>query len=716
MFATNKKQFYLSRSFARIGPLPKPHATLREMVLAAEGMRMHFQLTEGLVPKGDQPTAIAAITESIRQGQKHNVLLGVTGSGKTFTMANIIARTGLPTLVMAPNKTLAAQLFTEFRELFPNNAVGFFISYYDYYQPEAYIPGSDTYIAKDALINDDIDKMRHAATQSLFERKDVIIVASVSCIYGLGSPASYANLVVNIKKGDELARNTFLRSLIDIQYTRNDTALQRGTFRVRGDVVDILPSHQKDQGIRVEFFGDEIEAISVFDVLTGKKSKSHESLAIYPNSHYVTERDDMRAIVREILHDLGIRLRELKEENKLVEYQRLEQRTMHDVELLEELGFCPGIENYSRYLTGAAPGQPPPTLLDYFPKEFLTIIDESHITVPQIGAMYRGDRARKENLVNYGFRLPSALDNRPLKFDEFLERTDKIIHVSATPGKYELEQTGGKYAEQIIRPTGLIDPLIEIRPITNQVDELLGEIKKTIQVGGRILITTLTKRMAEDLTSYYRDLGIKVKYLHSDIESLERSEILRDLRKGNIDVLIGINLLREGLDLPEVQLVAIMDADKEGFLRSRSSLIQTVGRAARNANGRVIFFADQITQAMRECMDETERRRRIQTQYNQDHGITPQTIQKEMQQSLREIYGLSTDDHHQPKVSADKLLSEHNVKSVRELEKLITRKQKEMQKAAAELEFEKAAEIRDTIAALKDTLLVYMDEAGSLNS
>jgi excinuclease ABC subunit B len=716
MFATNKKQFYLSRSFARIGPLPKPHATLRETVPAQEGMRMDFRLTEGLVPRGDQPTAIAAITDSIRQGQKHNVLLGVTGSGKTFTMANIIARTGLPTLVMAPNKTLAAQLFTEFRELFPHNAAGFFISYYDYYQPEAYIPGSDTYIAKDALINDDIDKMRHAATQSLFERKDVIIVASVSCIYGLGSPASYAKLVVNIKKGDELARNTFLRSLIDIQYTRNDTALQRGTFRVRGDVVDILPSHQKDQGIRVEFFGDEIEAISVFDVLTGKKVKSHESLAIYPNSHYVTERDDMRAIVREILHDLGVRLRELKEENKLVEYQRLEQRTMHDVELLEELGFCPGIENYSRYLTGAAPGQPPPTLLDYFPKEFLTIIDESHITVPQIGAMYRGDRARKENLVNYGFRLPSALDNRPLKFEEFLERTDRIIHVSATPGRYELEQTGGKYAEQIIRPTGLIDPQIEIRPITNQVDELLTEIKKTIQVGGRILITTLTKRMAEDLTSYYRDLGIKVKYLHSDIESLERSEILRDLRKGNIDVLIGINLLREGLDLPEVQLVAIMDADKEGFLRSRSSLIQTVGRAARNAKGRVIFFADHITHAMRECMDETDRRRQIQMDYNTEHGITPQTIQKEMQQSLREIYGLSTDDHHQPKASADKLLSEHNVKSVRELEKLITRKQKEMQKAAAELDFEKAAEIRDTIAALKDTLLVYMDEAGSLST
>ncbi len=674
---------------------------------------MDFQLTEGYVPRGDQPTAIQSVTDSIRSGQKHSVLMGVTGSGKTFTMANIISKMGLPTLIMAPNKTLAAQLFTEFRQLFPQNAVGFFISYYDYYQPEAYIPGSDTYIAKDALINDDIDKMRHAATQTLFERKDVIIIASVSCIYGLGSPDSYANLVVNIKLGEELARNSFLRKLIDIQYTRNDTALQRGTFRVRGDVVDILPSHQKDQGIRVEFFGDDIEAISLFDVLTGKKLRSYDSLSIYPNSHYVTERDDMKAIVREILTDLGIRLRELKEQNKLVEYQRLEQRTMHDVELLEELGFCPGIENYSRYLTGSAPGSPPPTLLDYFPSEFLTIIDESHITVPQIGAMYRGDRARKENLVNYGFRLPSALDNRPLKFDEFLERTDKIVHVSATPGRFETEQAAGRFAEQIIRPTGLVDPQIEVRPISNQVDELHTEIKKNTAVGGRTLITTLTKRMAEDLTTYYRDLGVKVKYLHSDIDSLERSEILRDLRKGTIDVLIGINLLREGLDLPEVRLVAIMDADNEGFLRSRSSLIQTVGRAARNVDGRVLFFADHITDAMKQCMDETDRRRRIQTEYNQTHGITPQSIQKEMQQSLREIYGLSSDDHHRPKVAADKLLSEYKVKSVKELEKLIQRKQKEMQKAAAELEFEKAAEIRDTVAALKDTLLAYMDESGS---
>lgn len=670
---------------------------------------MEFQLAEGMVPSGDQPTAIEHIIQSLRSNDKHRVLMGVTGSGKTFTMANIIARSGLPTLIMAPNKTLAAQLFTEFRQLFPNNAVGFFISYYDYYQPEAYIPGSDTYIAKDALINDDIDKMRHAATQALFERKDVIIIASVSCIYGLGSPDTYANLVVNIKAGESLARNSFLRSLIDIQYTRNDSSLQRGTFRVRGDVVDILPSNQKDQGIRVEFFGDEIEAIALFDVLTGKKLKTYDSLSIYPNSHYVTERDDMKAIVREILTDLGIRLRELKEQGKLVEYQRLEQRTMHDVELLEELGFCPGIENYSRYLTGMPPGSPPPTLLDYFPGEFLTIIDESHITVPQIGAMYRGDRARKENLVNYGFRLPAALDNRPLKFDEFIERTDKILHVSATPGRFELEQTGGQYIEQIIRPTGLVDPKIEIRPISNQVDELLGEIRKTITLGGRILVTTLTKRMAEDLSAYYKELGIKVRYLHSDIDSLERSEILRDLRKGVIDVLIGINLLREGLDLPEVQLVCIMDADKEGFLRSRSSLIQTVGRAARNIDGRVIFFADQMTDSMRQCIDETDRRRKIQLEYNSTHNITPLSIKKEMQQSLREIYGLSSDDHHRPKTTADSLLSEHSIKSIHELEKLIKRKQKEMQKAAAELEFEKAAEIRDVVAALKDALLTYME-------
>lgn len=674
---------------------------------------MHFDLAGDFKPQGDQPTAIAAIKSTFEEGQKHAVLMGVTGSGKTFTMANVIKAMGMPTLIVAPNKTLAAQLFTELREFFPNNAVGFFISYYDYYQPEAYIPSSDTFIAKDAMINDDIDKMRHAATQTLFERKDVIIVASVSCIYGLGSPQSYANLVVNIAVGEEIERNKFLRSLIDIQYSRNDTALQRGTFRVRGDVVDILPSHQKDQGIRVEFFGDEVESISLFDVLTGKKIRTFESISIYPNSHYVTERGDMKAIVREILTDLGVRLRELQAEGKLVEYQRLEQRTMHDVELLEEIGFCPGIENYSRYLTGAAPGEPPPTLLDYFPERFLTILDESHLTVPQIGAMYRGDRARKETLVNYGFRLPAALDNRPLKFEEFLERSDLLLHVSATPGKYELEQAGGRYAEQIIRPTGLVDPQIEIRPTTHQVDDLLGEIRKASAGGYRVLITTLTKRMAEDLTTYYKDLGIKVRYLHSDIESLERSEILRDLRKGVIDVLIGINLLREGLDLPEVALVAIMDADKEGFLRSRSSLIQTVGRAARNAEGRVIFYADAITDSMRACIDETDRRRAIQMAYNAENGIVPQTIGKKMQPGLREIYGLSSDDGHKPKTAVDELLSENSVKNIAQLEKLIKKKTKEMQKFAAELDFERAAEIRDTIAGLKDAMLAFMDNTGA---
>lgn len=676
---------------------------------------MKFDLSGEYTPQGDQPTAIAHIKNTFAEGEKHAVLMGVTGSGKTFTMANVIKEMGLPTLIVAPNKTLAAQLFTELREFFPNNAVGFFISYYDYYQPEAYIPSSDTFISKDSMINDDIDKMRHSATQTLFERKDVIIIASVSCIYGLGSPQSYANLVVNIAVGEELERNKFLRSLIDVQYTRNDTSLERGSFRVRGDVVDILPSNQKDQGIRVEFFGDEIEGISLFDVLTGKKVKTYESISIYPNSHYVTERGDMKAIVREVLTDLGLRLRELQAEGKLVEYQRLEQRTMHDVELLEEIGFCPGIENYSRYLTGSAPGEPPPTLLDYFPEKFLTILDESHLTVPQIGAMFRGDRARKETLVNYGFRLPAALDNRPLKFEEFLERSDKILHVSATPGKYEVEQAQGRFAEQIIRPTGLVDPQIEIRPTTHQVDDLLGEIRKAAAGGYRVLITTLTKRMAEDLTTYYKDLGVKVRYLHSDIEALERSEILRDLRKGVIDVLIGINLLREGLDLPEVGLVAIMDADKEGFLRSRSSLIQTVGRAARNAEGRVIFYADVITDSMQACISETDRRRTIQMAYNAERGIVPTTIAKRMQPGLREIYGLSSDDGHKPRTGVDEILSENSVKSMAQLEKLIKKKTKEMQKLAAELDFERAAEVRDTIATLKDAMLAFMDD-GSKDS
>mgnify|MGYP003684426403 CR=1 FL=1 len=670
-----------------------------------------FQLHSEFEATGDQPKAIAALQEGIAAEKKHQILMGVTGSGKTFTMANLIAKTNRPTLVVAPNKTLAAQLFTELKELFPHNTVGFFISYYDYYQPEAYIPGSDTYIAKDSSINDDIDKMRHAATQGLFERPDSIIVASVSCIYGMGSPASYAKLCVKISCGEEIARNDLLKKLIEIQYSRNDMSLERGTFRVRGDVVDILPSHQTNQAIRLEFFGDEVESISLIDVLTSKTLKSIDALSIYPNSHYVTEKSDMKDLVKEILHDLGIRLRELRSQDKLVEYQRLEQRTMNDVELLEELGYCPGIENYSRYLTGSPPGHPPPTLLDYFPKNFLTIIDESHVTVPQIGAMYRGDRARKENLVNFGFRLPAALDNRPLKFDEFLERTGPIIHVSATPGKYEVEQTQGQYIEQIIRPTGLIDPSITVKPAKNQVDDLLVEIRETVASEGRVLITTLTKRMAEDLCSFYLDIGIKVKYLHSDIDSLERSEILQDLRRGDIDVLIGINLLREGLDLPEVKLVAIMDADKEGFLRSRSSLIQTVGRAARNAEGRVIFYADRITKSMKECIDETDRRRTIQDDYNKKHGITPETIKKKMGPGLREIYGLATDEVTRPSGNVDKIVKDNNIHSSKALEKLIQKKTKEMKKAAAALEFEKAAEIRDTITALKDRLLVYGDDS-----
>ena len=673
-------------------------------------MEHSFNLVSSFKPTGDQPKAIASILDSLKERQKHQVLLGVTGSGKTFTMANIIKESKRPALVIAPNKTLAAQLFTELKELFPENAVGFFISYYDYYQPEAYIPGSDTYIAKDSSINDDIDKMRHAATQSLFERPDTIIVASVSCIYGMGSPASYAKLCVVIEEGQEISRNDFLRSLISIQYSRNDVSLQRGSFRVRGDVVDILPSHQNKEAIRVEFFGDEIESISIIDALKAETIRTIKSLSIYPNSHYVTERKDMQGMIKQILHDLGVRLREFRDQGKLVEYQRLEQRTMNDVELLEELGFCPGIENYSRYLTGLPPGMPPPTLLDYFPDRFITIIDESHVTVPQIGAMYRGDRARKTNLVEYGFRLPAALDNRPLQFHEFLEKTDAIIHVSATPGSFELEQTKGQFVEQVIRPTGLLDPVIEVKPAKNQVDDLLVEMRKAIALGGRVLVTTLTKRMAEDITNYYKELGVKIKYLHSDIDSLARSEILQDLRRGDIDVLVGINLLREGLDLPEVILVAIMDADKEGFLRSRSSLIQTTGRAARNANGRVIFYGDSITDSMKACIDETDRRRAIQQEYNKQHGINPQTIVKKMQPGLREIYGLTSDEAESKRIVIDQHTKGADLKSVKALDKLIQQKTKEMKKHAAALDFEKAAELRDLIGVLKERLLVHGGE------
>ncbi len=669
-----------------------------------------FDLVSPFPPRGDQPQAIEAIARSVTNREKHQVLMGVTGSGKTFTMAHVIAKVNKPTLVMAPNKTLAAQLFTELKEFFPNNAVGFFISYYDYYQPEAYIPGTDTYIAKDSAINDDIDKMRHAATRQLFERSDVIIVASVSCIYGLGSPEGYAKQVVSLERGMEMGRNEFLGRLVGIQYTRNDVQLQRGNFRVRGDVVDLLPSHQRDTAIRVEFFGDEIESIQLIDALTGKPKQEAQALSIYPNSHYLTEKGDMKAVVREVLKDLGIRLRELKALGKMVEYQRLEQRTMHDVEMMEELGFCPGIENYSRYLTGKAPGEPPPTLLDYFPDDFLIILDESHITVPQVRGMYRGDRARKETLVNYGFRLPAALDNRPLNFEEFLQRSSSLLYVSATPSVYEMEVSGGKFVEQIIRPTGLIDPPIEVRPAKNQVDDLYGEIRKTVEAGYRVLITTLTKRMAEDLSAYYRELGVKVCYLHADVDSLERVEILRDLRKGIYDVLIGINLLREGLDLPEVALVAVTDADKEGFLRSRASLIQTVGRAARNAQGRVIFYGDKTTENMRLAIEETNRRRRIQQEYNEKEGIVPQTIVKKMQPGLREIYGLASDTPEKSTLEGDTLLKKYKITNAKTLDKLIRQKNKEMQKAAKDLDFETAAELRDLLAALKELLLRFGEE------
>jgi excinuclease ABC subunit B len=670
-------------------------------------MATSFQLNSKFSPQGDQPQAIAAITERLRQGVPHTSLLGVTGSGKTFTMANVIAQLQRPALVMAPNKTLAAQLFHELKQFFPKNSVEYFISYYDYFQPEAYVPSTDTYIAKDSAINDDIDRMRHSATMALFERRDTIIVASVSCIYGLGSPESYSKMVLPIRKGERIPRDQFLRKLVDIQYGRNDVNLTRGHFRVRGDLIDIFPSHQRDEMVRVEFFGDEIDRIDIVDALEGKPLRAVEELSLYPSSHYVTDRTDMKAIIREILHDLGVRLRELRAMGKMIEYHRLEQRTMHDIELLEHLGFCPGIENYSRYLTGMAAGHPPPTLLDYFPKDFVTIIDESHITVPQIGGMYKGDRARKQTLVDFGFRLPSALDNRPLNFEEFNQRVGQLLYVSATLGNYEIKSSEGVNAEQIIRPTGLIDPVITIVPTFGQVDHLYDELKKAIALKGRVLITTLTKRMAEDLSAHYQELGIKVRYLHSDIDSLERLDILRDLRKGVIDVLIGINLLREGLDLPEVTLVAVMDADKEGFLRSARSLIQTVGRAARNADGKVLFYADRVTDSMRQCLDETNRRRDIQMAYNKENNITPQTVIKSIPEDMRKIYGIATDDTEiNLELKTLKSLPKHDIPT---LERTIAEKIKLMQKYAGALEFEKAQETKEELQRLKALLMKALE-------
>lgn len=657
-------------------------------------MNSSFNLTSEFEPKGDQPQAIRELTEHALAGEKQQTLVGVTGSGKTFTMAHVIANLQQPTLVIAPNKTLAAQLFGEFKEFFPENAVEYFVSYYDYYQPEAYVPARDLYIEKDSSINEEIDKLRHSATRSILERKDVIIVASVSCIYGLGSPDSYYNLVVHIKQGTEYPRQQLLKDLIKVQYERNDYDFHRTTFRVRGDVVEIFPAHEEDRAIRVEYFGDEIEKISIVDALRGNSLGTLPEMTIYPASHYVTPKEQMKSAIETIKAELKERILWFNNQGKLLEAQRIEQRTRFDLEMMEEIGFCKGIENYSRHITGRGRGQPPPTLIDYFPKDFLVVVDESHMTIPQLNGMYHGDFMRKQNLVEYGFRLPSAADNRPLKFEEFEALVDRIVYVSATPAEYELKKSKGVVVEQIIRPTGLIDPKTEIRPIATQVDDLEKEIRKRVEKKERVLVTTLTKKMAEDLTHYFGEKGIRVKYLHSDIETLERIEILRELRQGGFDVLVGINLLREGLDLPEVSLVAILDADKEGFLRSARSLIQTFGRAARNVNGEVILYADVRTQSMDKAISETDRRRKIQTEYNQKHSITPQTIRKTISQALCSVY-----EKDYFKIPEDKILEKLDPAS---LEKKIESLKKEMKTAAQRMEFEKAAEIRDQIRKLRE--------------
>jgi len=653
-----------------------------------------FEIVSEFQPKGDQPAAIEALSEALDRGVKHQTLLGITGSGKTFTIAHTIARAGRPALVMAPNKTLAAQLYAELREFFPNNAVEYFVSYYDYYQPEAYLPTSDTYIEKDAIINDEIDRMRHAATRSLLTRRDVIIVASVSCIYGIGSAEWYQEMLIELNVGDELRRDEFLRRLVDIQYARNDVDFHRGTFRVRGDIVEIFPVDAEDRAIRIEYWGDEIERISEIDPLRGRTLNELRSYSVYPGSHYVTPEQQMRRAIESIREELAEVLVELESEGKLLERQRLEERTLYDLELLEQMGFCHGIENYSRHLSGRKAGDPPPTLIDYFPKDFLLIADESHITIPQIGAMFKGDRARKTTLVKHGFRLPSALDNRPLQFEEWEARVNQIIYVSATPGDYELEKSEGVVVEQLIRPTGLLDPEIEIRPVRHQVDDLLHEIRLRVDRNERVLVTTLTKRMAEDLTEYYSELGIRVRYLHSDIDTIERVELLRDLRRGEYDVLVGINLLREGLDLPEVSLVAILDADKEGFLRSPRSLIQTIGRAARNAEGRVLMYADKITGAMRQAIDETERRRAYQKAYNETHGIRPATVKKAM---LELDPSLGTTDYVAIPIVSEARIEDKGLDRA----ELIAAIRSEMLLAAENLEFERAAALRDRLVELE---------------
>jgi len=654
-----------------------------------------FKLVSEFQPRGDQPAAIDQLEKDLRSGRRDNVLLGVTGSGKTFTMAHTIQRLQRPALVLAPNKTLAAQLYGEFKELFPHNAVEYFVSYYDYYQPEAYIPSSDTFIEKDSAINDQIDQLRHSATRSLLSRKDVIIVASVSCIYGLGSPEMYREMLIDIRKGMEQRRDNFLMHLVEIQYERNDYDFHRGTFRVRGDVVEIFPSFEEAHAYRVQFWGDEIEKIFKIDPITGQIIEEVEHLAIYPGSHYVTPAQQLGRAIKSIQEELQVRLAQLNSENKLVEAQRLESRTYFDIEMLEEMGYCNGIENYSRHLTGRPPGAPPPTLIEYFPSDFLLFADESHVTIPQVGGMYRGDRARKENLVNYGFRLPSALDNRPLNFSEFESLIQQAVYVSATPGKYEMEKSRGKVIEQIIRPTGLLDPEVVVKPARGAVEDLYGEVRKRVDKQQRVLITTLTKRMAEDLTEYYQKLGLKVAYLHSDIDAIERVEILRQLRMGTFDVLVGINLLREGLDIPECALVGILDADKEGFLRSRTSLVQTIGRAARNLEGKVILYADKITDAIDFALKETERRKKIQMAYNEAHGITPASIKKNIQSSL---YKAEEMDYHENLAASPKDKYDLRPEAIPlEVERL----EKAMKKAAKDLEFEKAAELRDKLLTLK---------------
>jgi excinuclease ABC subunit B len=664
-----------------------------------------FQLVSSFEPKGDQQNAIDSLSEGMKAGLRHQILLGVTGSGKTFTIANVISRVQKPTLIIAPNKTLAAQLYGEFKRLFPKNAVEYFVSYYDYYQPEAYVPQTDTYIQKDASINEQIDKMRHSATRSLLDRYDVIIVASVSCIYGLGSPEAYHDMLLFAEKGDHVSREEVLKQLVEIHYERSDLDLHRSSFRVRGDVIDIYPAYEEYSSVRLTFFGDFIESIQEIDPLTGKVLQGLSRVAVYPASHYVTTEPKRKEAIINIMEELAERVAYFQKEKKWIEAQRIEERTIYDLEMIEEMGYCHGIENYSRHLTGRRPGEPPPTLLDYFPDNSLIVLDESHITNPQLMGMYRGDRSRKETLVEFGFRLPSALDNRPLKFEEFENRVKQIIHVSATPGPYELEKAT-HVVEQIIRPTGLMDPEISVRLASSQVDDLLCDIRKVICNGQRVLVTTLTKAMAEDLTEYYSELGVKVRYLHSDITTIERTEIIRDLRLGIFDVLIGVNLLREGLDLPEVSLVAILDADKEGFLRSERSLVQTCGRAARNIDGNVIFYGDEITPSMRRAIDETNRRRNIQKEYNKTHGITPESIKKGVSDVLGSIY--EADYASIPAVSEPK---EEYITQPDKLYKSIKSLKKEMIAAAKRLDFEEAARLRDRVHYLEKIELDYRDSS-----